>query len=54
LTELDRRLGSAGQAILPGGRSITGDDIGRLDELHGFLEERFRRHVALLRNRAVR
>src|SRR5581483_4970975 len=50
LMDLDRGLGASGQAVLPGGRSVNGEDVGRLDELHAFLERRFGRHLALLRN----
>lgn len=52
LTELDRLLGSNGSAVLPGGRSVSGDEVGRLDKLHAYLEQRFGRHLGLLRNRA--
>jgi hypothetical protein len=54
LLELDRLFGNNGEAILQGGRSITGEDIGQLDQLHAFLEQRFGRHLALLRNRAAK
>jgi hypothetical protein len=54
LTGLDRLLGVNGEAILPGGRSVSGDEVGRLDQLHAYLEQRFGRHLALLRNRASR
>jgi hypothetical protein len=54
LTSLDRLLGTSGEAVLPGGRSVSGDEVGRLDQLHAYLEQRFGRHLALLRNRASR
>ncbi len=54
LTSLDRLLGASGEAVLPGGRSVSGDEVGRLDQLHAYLEQRFGRHLGLLRNRANR
>lgn len=54
LVELDRRLGATGQVVLSGGRAITGEDLGELDELHAYLEQRFARHLNLLRHRQGR
>ena len=54
LTDLDRLLGGTGSAVLPGGRSVSGEEVGRLDQLHAYLEQRFGRHLGLLRNRASR
>ena len=53
LTDLDRRIG-LGSCVLSGGRSISGEDVTLLGDLHAHLVERFRRHLNLLRNRAAR
>jgi len=53
LADLDRQLG-LGRCVLAGGRSVSGEDIGVLADLHARLEERFRRHLSLLRNRVAR
>ena len=50
LGELDRLLGSTG-AAMSNGRHVTSEDIGQLCDLHSYLEERFARHLSLLRNR---
>jgi len=54
LVALDRRLGANGRIVLPGGRSVNGEDVGEVDRLHAYLEQRFARHLNLLRNRAAR
>ncbi len=36
------------------GRSIGADDISHLTDIHQYLEERFARHLNLLRNRVER
>jgi hypothetical protein len=54
LVALDRQLGANGRVVLAGGRSIGGEDIGELDRLHAYLEQRFARHLNLLRHRAAR
>lgn len=43
-----------GNAVLSNGRSISGGDIGALVETHNFMEERFNRHLNLLRSRSAR
>lgn len=53
LAELDRRLG-LGACVLGGGREVSGQDISLLGDLHAYLEQRFRRHLNLLLNRAAR
>jgi hypothetical protein len=39
-----------GDVVLSNGRSISGDDLGLLHKVHTHLEERFSRHLNLLRN----
>jgi hypothetical protein len=51
LAETERTLG-AGSAELSNGRSISRDDISLLTAVHEYLEDRFARHLTLLRNRA--
>jgi hypothetical protein len=53
LAEVERQLGLGG-AVLSNGRFITGDDTGLLLDVHNALEERFARHLTLLRNRVSR
>jgi hypothetical protein len=53
LGELDRLLGT-GNAVLSNGRSVSADDVGQLCDIHAYLEERFARHLTLLRNRTDR
>jgi hypothetical protein len=50
LAEIDRVV-SKGVTELSNGRVITLDDIARLSDIHAYLEERFSRHLTLLRNR---
>jgi hypothetical protein len=52
ISELARRIG-LGEAILANGRSVTVDDVALLEEVHEHLQERFVRHLALLRHRRV-
>jgi hypothetical protein len=52
VADLDRRLG-LGHCVLAEGRSVSGDDLARLGELHAHLGQRFGRHLALLRNRTT-
>lgn len=51
LTAIERALGSGGQA-LGNGRSVTAAEAGQLCDLHQQLEQRFSRHLNLLRSRA--
>jgi hypothetical protein len=53
LADLARAIGPA-SAGLSNGRSISMDDVAQLSQVHDYLEERFARHLTLLRNRAVR
>jgi len=53
LAELDRHLGM-GRCVLTGGRSVSGEDISLLGEVHTHLEQRFSRHLNLLRNRVAK
>ena len=53
MAEVERLIGLGG-AVLSNGRYITGDDTGLLLDVHNRLEERFARHLTLLRNRGVR
>ncbi len=48
------RLLTLGDATLSNGRSVGLGDINRLHDINGYLEERFARHLNLLRSRAVR
>jgi len=52
LTELARLIG-AGTAELSNGRAVSMDDLALLSQVHEYLEERFSRHLTLLRNRAA-
>ncbi|MFM8932990.1 MAG: hypothetical protein ACKOS8_14075, partial [Gemmataceae bacterium] len=40
--------------ILTNGRSISKDDVDLLTQLHAYLQERFARHLNLMRQRAVK
>lgn len=53
LTAIERAL-AGGSAILGNGREITADEAGKLCDLHQQLEQRFSRHLNLLRQRAER
>lgn len=53
LADLKRELGQ-GRAVLPGGRSIGPDEVSQVCQVHAYLEERFARHLTLLRNRTGR
>jgi hypothetical protein len=48
------RLMTVGDATLSNGRSVTLADVNRLYDVSGYLEERFSRHLSLLRSRAVK
>jgi hypothetical protein len=52
LADLDRIL-TTGDAVLSNGRSISAEDVGLLHKVHRHLEERFSRHLNLLRNRTT-
>jgi len=53
LLDLDRLVGT-GSVELSNGRLITADDLGVLSEVNHYLQERFGRHLTLLRSRAER
>jgi hypothetical protein len=53
LGDVERAL-AGGSAELSNGRSISKDDLNLLAAVHEYLEERFSRHLTLLRNRVVR
>jgi hypothetical protein len=53
LHEIERQLGSGG-VQLSNGRKISTDEMTLLVDLHKDMEERFDRHLMLLRNRAGR
>ncbi len=53
LADLKRLLGKA-RAVLPGGRSVGPDEVAQVCQVHAYLEERFSRHLTLLRNRTGR
>jgi hypothetical protein len=50
LTDVDRIL-SNGNAELTNGRSISKEDLSLLIAVHEYLQDRFSRHLSLLRNR---
>jgi len=43
-----------GDSTLSNGRSVALTDVNRLYDVNGYLEERFARHLNLLRSRVVR
>lgn len=51
LGEIDRQL-AHGSKDLTNGRSISDEDLDRLIEVHDYLEDRFSRHLNLLRTRS--
>lgn len=51
LADIDRIV-SSGDVELSSGRSISSEDISHLTDFHQYLEERFARHLNLLRNRS--
>jgi hypothetical protein len=53
LTDLERLLDTT-DAELSNGRSVSGDHVAHLLQVHQYLEERFSRHLNLLRTRAER
>ena len=53
LTELDRTL-TSGDAEVTGGRVISEGDLRVLKNIHGYMEDRFGRHLNLLRSRSGR
>jgi hypothetical protein len=53
LADIERQMGLS-SATLGDGHCVTGDDIGQLCDIHKQLQQRFSRHLALLRNRTPR
>ena len=53
LADVERMVGR-GKTVLSDGRHLTGDDANMLCDLHLHLEDRFSRHLTLLRNRLAR
>lgn len=53
LADMDRLVGD-GNLTLSTGRSVSEDDIALLRDVHAYLEEKFSRHLTLLRNRTDR
>ncbi len=53
LADLDKVVGM-GSGTLPNGHCVTGNDLSLLADLHSYLEQRFSRHLNLLRNRSGR
>jgi hypothetical protein len=53
LADIERQMG-LGSATLSDGHCVTADDIGHLCDIHKQLQQRFSRHLALLRNRTAR
>ena len=53
LAQIERTVGR-GRTVLSDGRLLTGDDANMLCDLHLYLEDRFARHLTLLRSRAGR
>jgi hypothetical protein len=50
LAEFERMLSSNG-TTLSNGRSVSSEDIALLNDVHSYLEEKFSRHLTLLRSR---
>ena len=53
LADFDRTLGR-GATTLSTGRSVSAEDLGLLCDVHAYLEDKFSRHLTLLRNRVER
>ena len=53
LLDVEKHLGT-GNAELPNGRSISKEDLNLVTAVHEYLEDRFSRHLTLLRNRVGR
>ena len=53
LADVEHLIGT-GNAELSTGRSISRDDLNLLTAVHEYLEDRFARHLSLLRSRAGR
>ncbi len=53
LANLKRAIGT-GNTVLSNGRSVDADEIAQISQVHAYLEERFNRHLTVLRNRPGR
>jgi hypothetical protein len=53
LADIERHIG-AGSATLSDGRSVSGDEISMLYDIHNQMHTRFGRHLTLLRSRSGR
>jgi hypothetical protein len=53
LADLKRMLGRS-SGVLSNGRSVEPEDIVQMGQVHGYLEDRFARHLTLLRSRTGR
>jgi hypothetical protein len=53
IAAVERQVGF-GSATLNNGRSVSSKELEQLGDLHEYLEERFSRHLSLLRNRTSR
>jgi hypothetical protein len=53
LHDMEKQVGQVG-VVLSNGKRLTGGELGELAELHDYLEDRFDRHLMLLRNRSER
>jgi hypothetical protein len=53
LADIDRVV-ERGPTELSNGRLVSLEDVARLSDIHNHLEERFARHLTLLRNRAAK
>lgn len=52
LAELKRFIGGTGETDLSNGRAVSPEDIDHITVIHEYLDERFSRHLNLLRSRA--
>ena len=53
LAGLKRAIGT-GSTVLSNGRSVDADEIAQLGQVHAYLEDRFSRHLTVLRSRSGR
>jgi hypothetical protein len=53
LADIERQIGTS-SAVLSDGRSVSGDEISMLYDIHNQMHTRFGRHLTLLRSRAGR
>ncbi len=53
LADVERLVGTSG-VLLSNNHKVSAEQIGELSTLHDYLEDRFERHLMLLRNRAER